>query len=222
MSRPNGENRPRRPRHIAATALVALCLLIALMAAAILIAESLGCRQIAGLPVFRGGHQPGLLYAPGGLNPYALLRGEAKVLWSGKWFDVSLWFDGPVLCLLTRGKHCVECGAAVGSSHALSCSWGEPYTGICWAEGREIAGFGWYQWTEFPAVCPVVCNALLISLWSVVLSSSIPLVALGAHALYRRHRRRRPGLCPGCGYDLTGNVSGRCPECGATTSHVQT
>lgn len=23
-----------------------------------------------------------------------------------------------------------------------------------------------------------------------------------------------PGVCGGCGYDLTGNVSGRCPECG--------
>lgn len=30
-----------------------------------------------------------------------------------------------------------------------------------------------------------------------------------------RHLRRRGlGLCTGCGYDLTGNVSGRCPECG--------
>jgi hypothetical protein len=26
--------------------------------------------------------------------------------------------------------------------------------------------------------------------------------------------RRRLGLCPVCGYDLTGNVSGTCPECG--------
>lgn len=24
----------------------------------------------------------------------------------------------------------------------------------------------------------------------------------------------QPGHCAGCGYDLTGNVSGRCPECG--------
>jgi len=24
-----------------------------------------------------------------------------------------------------------------------------------------------------------------------------------------------PGRCQTCGYDLTGNVSGRCPECGA-------
>ena len=34
----------------------------------------------------------------------------------------------------------------------------------------------------------------------------------------RRHlrkARRRSGVCAECGYDLTGNVSGKCPECGA-------
>ena len=31
----------------------------------------------------------------------------------------------------------------------------------------------------------------------------------------RRWRRRRKGLCVECSYDLTGNVSGVCPECGA-------
>ncbi len=30
----------------------------------------------------------------------------------------------------------------------------------------------------------------------------------------RRYRRRRRGLCVTCGYDLTGNESGACPECG--------
>ncbi|UCC29748.1 MAG: hypothetical protein JSU86_16275 [Phycisphaerales bacterium] len=30
----------------------------------------------------------------------------------------------------------------------------------------------------------------------------------------RRWRRRRLGLCFRCGYNLTGNVSGVCPECG--------
>jgi hypothetical protein len=30
----------------------------------------------------------------------------------------------------------------------------------------------------------------------------------------RRRRIRRPGLCRSCGYDLTGNLSGVCPECG--------
>jgi len=31
----------------------------------------------------------------------------------------------------------------------------------------------------------------------------------------RRWRRRRKGLCLKCGYDLTGNESGVCPECGS-------
>ncbi len=34
----------------------------------------------------------------------------------------------------------------------------------------------------------------------------------------RRHARRAAGLCASCGYNLTGNVSGRCPECGAATT----
>jgi uncharacterized paraquat-inducible protein A len=44
-------------------------------------------------------------------------------------------------------------------------------------------------------------------------------------ALRRAARRRRPrkprgrqGVCSECGYDLTGNVSGRCPECGLPVS----
>jgi len=31
---------------------------------------------------------------------------------------------------------------------------------------------------------------------------------------FRRWHRRHGGLCLKCGYDLTGNVSGVCPECG--------
>ena len=32
-----------------------------------------------------------------------------------------------------------------------------------------------------------------------------------------RGHRLRHGLCLACGYDLTGNVSGTCPECGSPT-----
>jgi len=51
----------------------------------------------------------------------------------------------------------------------------------------------------------------------------VTLVSLGfaACALRRAARRRRReslGQCASCGYDLTGNVSGRCPECGRTSA----
>jgi hypothetical protein len=36
----------------------------------------------------------------------------------------------------------------------------------------------------------------------------------------RRRTRIKTGLCPRCGYDLTGNVSGTCSECG--TAAVKT
>jgi hypothetical protein len=37
-----------------------------------------------------------------------------------------------------------------------------------------------------------------------------------AWAWWRLRPRRVPGTCRHCGYDLTGNVSGLCPECGHT------
>jgi len=43
-------------------------------------------------------------------------------------------------------------------------------------------------------------------------------IATTARALvqFLRWRRPPPGLCQHCGYALTGNVSGRCPECGTS------
>jgi hypothetical protein len=50
----------------------------------------------------------------------------------------------------------------------------------------------WFDWT--------LAALSLSTLWSLVMPS--------------RHGRHRPGICLTCGYNLTGNVSGRCPECG--------
>jgi hypothetical protein len=55
--------------------------------------------------------------------------------------------------------------------------------------------------------------------------SALALVATGCAAgvnvrrlrRYRRIIRTERGLCARCGYDLTGNISGTCPECGQAT-----
>jgi hypothetical protein len=53
--------------------------------------------------------------------------------------------------------------------------------------------------------------------WHIYIPLWLPLVALLPPTLWLWHRDRRrprPGYCRRCDYDLTGNVSGVCPECG--------
>jgi hypothetical protein len=53
------------------------------------------------------------------------------------------------------------------------------------------------------------------SLWLVAaLAACYPCVLLLGGSLHRYYRRRH-NQCLKCGYDLTGNVSGRCSECGS-------
>ena len=42
--------------------------------------------------------------------------------------------------------------------------------------------------------------------------------------LFKCHKRRKlgPNACPSCGYDLTGNETGVCPECGAVIAIIST
>lgn len=55
---------------------------------------------------------------------------------------------------------------------------------------------------------------LTIPLWGpFILAAAYPTIFLVKNVYRRRHRRKK-GLCLKCGYDLTGNVSGICSECG--------
>lgn len=54
-------------------------------------------------------------------------------------------------------------------------------------------------------------NHAWIPLWIPALALLLPAVVMWRHDL----RQVAPGHCRKCNYDLTGNVSGRCPECGA-------
>jgi hypothetical protein len=53
----------------------------------------------------------------------------------------------------------------------------------------------------------------LISM-SVPLAPLLPLLVIATAVLWRLDRRFPLGRCQKCGYNLTGNVSGVCPECG--------
>ena len=55
-----------------------------------------------------------------------------------------------------------------------------------------------------------------IPLWIPFLMIAVPTAWLW----YLDRRRPAPGKCR-CGYDLTGNTSGRCPECGQTMTDAQ-
>jgi hypothetical protein len=73
------------------------------------------------------------------------------------------------------------------------------------------------QWLQWPAVerqSPAHCSMLLVAvpMWAVFLVIAIP-----SAILWYRDRPPPKGHCQNCGYDLTGNVSGVCPECGDPT-----
>jgi len=59
----------------------------------------------------------------------------------------------------------------------------------------------------------LVWNVYIYFWWPFLLCSIYPAIAF-IRGPFRRYRRRKKGLCLNCGYNLTGNVSGVCPECG--------
>ena len=68
---------------------------------------------------------------------------------------------------------------------------------------------------RFFTVTPSADTALNLPFWLLLVGAGLP-----TGVLYYRDRSSRilPGHCPRCGYDLTGNASGKCSECGAAIS----
>ncbi len=81
--------------------------------------------------------------------------------------------------------------------------WLEP-AGARWYRGTWYAGWGiaLTETWKFRRILELPCWVFLAA------------VSLPTAVLWYRDRRIPPGFCQNCGYNLTGNVSGRCPECG--------
>lgn len=94
------------------------------------------------------------------------------------------------------------------------CALGSPTLTQARAQVEELARY-LEAWNR-PIWWPHACGSRLA--WDIAIPLWIPFIACAVPTgllWWRDRRRRRPGFCERCGYDLTGNVSGRCPECGA-------
>jgi len=123
-----------------------------------------------------------------------------------KFIGMQIWNSHPSgqywrICL-SNGSFVIERtgdsgGWRFGSPEFELCfDWYFPYR---WRPRYRLAGTGQLSGRDF------VCE---IPFWLPTTLLTLPMIILW------RRDRRRPGVCTECGYDLTGNVSGKCPECG--------
>ena len=143
------------------------------------------------------------------MQPRSRVRRIAKwtglavcVLLLGAW--IASWFGSLTWGSLTWDSHCLHLSIGGG---VLGVIWGSP--------GLETGFDAWLHegmWNSWTVTFDVIGSTVtvFVPLWLPLLLVAIPTAFL----FYRDRRRPGPGHCPQCGYDLTGNVSGVCPECG--------
>ncbi|MCL4197374.1 MAG: hypothetical protein KJZ69_07750 [Phycisphaerales bacterium] len=85
---------------------------------------------------------------------------------------------------------------------------GRMMSGTRFELARNDHSFTWWFWTLWISLNPVV-GVVSIPVWFLALLLAVPTIWL-----WYRDRRRAPGLCTKCGYDLRGMDHAVCPECG--------
>jgi hypothetical protein len=87
---------------------------------------------------------------------------------------------------------------------------------------NRFLGFGWAHFeSRSPDGYLASASLLAIPIWAITLFAAM-LPALRVVGLIHRRRQIREGLCTTCGYNLTANTSGVCPECGMMVSERST
>jgi hypothetical protein len=139
--------------------------------------------------------------------------------WSGETVSLAVYADGSGLAvrwLDTKPEYRARAAHPVGSTATRI----ETPTGFTSAESVGMRSpfdtpEGWERWNFGYASLAFPANHQ----WWVLVPSWLPLLATmlapAAWVGKRLRGRRAAGHCQQCGYDLTANASGRCPECGA-------
>ena len=86
--------------------------------------------------------------------------------------------------------------------------------------GRSPRGWRPKSWVDAGTTAIGLCW-WYISVWPVFLAIAVPTAVLWWVDRPGRRRRSRTRYCRKCGYNLTGNVSGRCPECGTSVASAK-
>ncbi len=113
------------------------------------------------------------------------------------------------------GPRCSRCGERLATewvsgraSRARHWSWGILSEPVVWV--GVLAAFVFLN--QIMVVAVVVAAGGLLAILALL---SLRCRQCGKWVSSLALRRWNQGRCMNCGYDLTGNVSGRCPECGA-------
>jgi len=144
-------------------------------------------------------------------------RGLRTLKWAGVCLSLLISLAWAVSLFVTVKLHCYPWVVSVFRG-VFSVVWGSSLTHGTWFAVHPVPGkrLVWAGW--FPSVnkegfwgSTVFWNHLRIPLILPFVIVAVPTACLW----WLEYRRRiPPGHCQKCGYDLTGNVSGVCPECG--------
>lgn len=100
-------------------------------------------------------------------------------------------------------------GGAVIRQSSTTMNWGSTWREHADALGLKIGSFRIHE--PYASGNVAITGSLWLPLW-------MPMVVFVSLTIFAsvRLRRSHAGRCVRCGYDLTGNESGVCPECGTT------
>ena len=119
------------------------------------------------------------------------------------WWWFGFEFGGGAICVMSGSIHVSNIDIDQWRWRYRSIRFGRNlYAPTAWAKQ-----LGWF--VSVQATPGMAAPYVIVPLW-------IPfaMIAVPTGIVWYRGRRPPPGHCRKCGYDLTGNISGICPECG--------